>query len=670
LRKQPLGRSFSIFNSAFAILLLAFALRLYHLGGQSIWFDEGWSWHLASMPLSEMAGVTAGDRSPPLYYALLHGWIGLAGDGEFAMRFISVLADTATVALVMRFAQLLVDPLVPLTRSTPALFAGLIYTVMPFALWYAQETRMYALVATLCTASSLFLWRWLKQMADRSFVLRHSSLVLCAVLLTFAVYCHYYAIFLLPAQFLAVLVYSWPIASHKLYRLPIVYYALAAVCVVAALIPWLVFASTGFAYDDGFYFPLNTIDGRMLEWVRGFASAGLARPLPDGWPIALGIPALLGVMGFVANKTWRALFVVLALIVGPLLAATVAVRVVYPNRSVFHPRYLIYLAPMTCVLFAGSLTLKTSQNTRRKTQGWLSVFGGLSSAICLGGLWLPLTHAYLTDPALQREGTRGATKHVVEALAPGDAVIMSRNNYAVSYYWPRVWRQAWSADYDPNANILLAAPDGLHGILKNDEGIFAKLNQNRTTPLKRVRLMLWQDDVVDPQKFIESSLWPNGFQIGEYNFAPIRLPLYQVDRWPLRPPDWVMRNTTFGDMLTLRSTWQYDRAFAGDWFYISLNWQPMQHMTTDYKIFVHVRDTTGKVAWQNDKLPLNALLPMTRWQTGAVYRDAHAMVIPADMPAGRYQVVAGVYDPISGQRLQTTDGPDVAVLGTVEVMRR
>ena len=80
---------------------------MWALGGQSLWFDEGWSWHLAKMPLAEMAVTTAGDRSPPLYYALLHVWLLFAGQSEFAMRYVSAIADTATVALVMAFAKAL-----------------------------------------------------------------------------------------------------------------------------------------------------------------------------------------------------------------------------------------------------------------------------------------------------------------------------------------------------------------------------------------------------------------------------------------------------------------------------------------------------------------------------------------------------------------------------------
>jgi hypothetical protein len=640
------------------------------------------------MPLGEMAITTAGDRSPPLYYALLHVWTAFAGDSEFAMRYISVIADTATTALVMAFARVLSGATRehPVTSSPSQIVSGLVYALCPFAVWYAQETRMYALVAALCMASSYWLWRWLcndrRKMQDglASRVSRLSPparyLIASAVLLAVAIYCHYYAIFLLPAQFAVVLIAAAarrPTLSTA--RSTVVVWLIAAACVVASLVPWLLLASTGFAYDDGFFFPLNTIDGRLLEWLRSFAG-GQAAPLPEWWWVALGVAALSGAIGFAANKRWRELLVVLALIVGPLLAATVAVRVAYPYRSVFHPRYLIYVTPMACVLFGGAFFLPRGRRASSPQPGkgarvsrsrQIALAGGSVSLAILGALWLPPLIGYFTNPALQREDTRQATTHVVEALAPGDVVIMSRDNFAVRYYWPRIWRQAWAAEYDPAAGMLLAAPEDLHGVLESDDDVIAKLNQAQPG---RVRLMLWQDDVVDPQKFVESSLWPHAFELGEFNFAQIRLPLYQMERLPVASPEFQPANVTFGDALALRSYWQREHGIAGDWFYVVLNWAPRRALDKDYKVFVHVLDQNGRKVFQNDKLPLNALLPMTRWPADQTLRDAHAMVIPADLPTGTYRVVAGVYDPATNQRLLTQANEDHAELGTVEVTRR
>lgn len=654
------------------LVLGAWLLRLYHLGEQSLWFDEGWSWHLGRMSLGEMALTTAGDRSPPLYYALLHAWLALAGQSEFAMRAISAMADTSTAALVMALARALSH------RRGPAFIAGLIYACAPFAVWYAQETRMYALVAALCTGSSYWLWRWLRDAQPRSarhvtdasspphFATPNVPLLISAGLLALAIYCHYYAIFLLPAHLLVVLATAALVAARSgrsalRFALDLsMKWLVAAACVIVSLVPWLLIASAGFAYDDGFFFPLNTIDGRMLEWARSFAAGGMPRPPPDLWPWLLGSACGLGTAGFLSQRRRHPLAVVLILIIGPLLAATVAVRVVYPHRSVFHPRYLIYLTPMMCVLFGGAGGLAAGQRLGAPSQA-LAAAMRLTPLALVGALWLPVLHGYFSNPALARDDTRAAVRHVVEALEPGDMVIMSRDNFAVTYYWPR-----------DRAQALTAMPAGLHGILRSDDVVVAALNAARP---ERVRLMLWQDDVVDPQRFVESTLWPNGYEIGEYNFAQIRLPLYRIERHPITRIPFIDAHIVFhdahGEQLHLKRFWHRPEGVAGDWFYAVFEWETPRALATDYKVFVHVLDHNGRLTFQSDRQPLNALLPMSRWTPGESMRDAHAMVIPAELHAGSYRVVVGVYDPVTGQRLIARHGDDAlgtfAPVGRVEV---
>jgi len=616
-----------------ALLFVAWGVRLWGLGEQSLWFDEGWSWHLARMSLDEMARTTAGDRSPPLYYALLHFWIALAGQSEFAMRLLSALADTAALAFVIAFARALWRGL---PHDWPALLAGMAYAVCPFVVWYAQEVRMYALVAAFCTAATYFLWRWLRAVS----ALRH--LLIWGVLLGCATYSHYYAIFLLPAHALLVVIQAMGGDRRAGFAL-VRHFGIAAGGVVGVLIPWLILATPGFAYDDGFFFPLNTVEGRLAEWWRSFASGGLARPLPEAGMAWLAGAMGLGLVGFIARQRWAGLVVALVLIVGPLLAATVAVRVFYPYRSVFHPRYLIYVAPAACVLLGAAGALRAA---------------GVGAMALVGALWLPPLTAYLTDPALQREDTRSAVQHVVEALEADDLVIMVRDNFAVAYYWPPA-----------RAATLLALPAGLHGVLSDDQPVLATLNERRPS---RVRLMLWQDDVVDPQRLIESTLWANGYEVGEFNFAQIRLPLYRLTRYPVTRPAFQPLDVVFGERpgarVSLQRAWLRTEVIPGDWFYVVLEWALPEPIAQDYKTFVHVLDETGQLVFQSDRLPLNTRLPMTRWAVGQPLRDAHAMVAPRALTSSRYRVVVGVYDPHTGQRLLARQGGrllgDAVAIGT------
>ena len=89
------------------VLLLAFGLRVAGLADHNIWWDEGIGVWLARMPVLESVRWTAGDVHPPLYYGLLRGWYLLVGDGEFVLRFLSVLCSFLTIPLIYRLGKTL-----------------------------------------------------------------------------------------------------------------------------------------------------------------------------------------------------------------------------------------------------------------------------------------------------------------------------------------------------------------------------------------------------------------------------------------------------------------------------------------------------------------------------------------------------------------------------------
>jgi len=144
-------------------LLLAVAvggfLRLYRIGDQGLWIDEAFSlWlargrrasqPLARQPLADMVHwVSTVDQHPPLYYALLHGWMRIVGDAEGAVRALSALLGVLTIPVVYALGRRLADDRVGLA-------AALILALSPFHVRFAQETRMYTLL-TLSVSLSLY----------------------------------------------------------------------------------------------------------------------------------------------------------------------------------------------------------------------------------------------------------------------------------------------------------------------------------------------------------------------------------------------------------------------------------------------------------------------------------------------------------------------------------
>lgn len=133
------------------IILVAFGLRLFRLEDANIWWDEGLAVWAARMPLSEMAAWTAADVHPPLYFAVLHFWQQVAGENEFAARFLSVAFGTLTVAALWQLGRV-----AAVRWPWVALGGALLLALSRFGVWWSQEARMYVLGGLLCTLSLLF----------------------------------------------------------------------------------------------------------------------------------------------------------------------------------------------------------------------------------------------------------------------------------------------------------------------------------------------------------------------------------------------------------------------------------------------------------------------------------------------------------------------------------
>src|SRR5882762_6341769 len=85
------------------ILAAALLLRLLKLGRQSLWLDEIASWGLASQDVLHV--LRSEPTNPPLYYLLLHLWMGWFGRSESAIRSLSIVPSLFSVWLIYRFSE-------------------------------------------------------------------------------------------------------------------------------------------------------------------------------------------------------------------------------------------------------------------------------------------------------------------------------------------------------------------------------------------------------------------------------------------------------------------------------------------------------------------------------------------------------------------------------------
>lgn len=167
------------------LIALAFALRLSRLDAQSLWIDEAFSVSRAQLG-PWLAGV--GDELyPPLYYSGLAVWVIFTGTSEFAVRFFSVMPGVIAVALAARAARE--------HSLAAAIFAGALLTLSPLAIYFAQETRAYALAGLFGIGSVYGAWKiWTRREFKRAGPSGTVLFVVCSLLL---VYAHFAGILLL-----------------------------------------------------------------------------------------------------------------------------------------------------------------------------------------------------------------------------------------------------------------------------------------------------------------------------------------------------------------------------------------------------------------------------------------------------------------------------------------
>src|SRR5262249_38610875 len=129
-----------------AATLVAAALRLFRLGRPSLWVDEILTWYSIQDVLPSERTLLHENVHGPLYSALLHAWVRVAGDGEWALRFPSVVAGVLLVPAIAWLASRWLGRAV----AVPAAWLA---ATAPFLVWYGQEARNYALLM-LCVAVS------------------------------------------------------------------------------------------------------------------------------------------------------------------------------------------------------------------------------------------------------------------------------------------------------------------------------------------------------------------------------------------------------------------------------------------------------------------------------------------------------------------------------------
>jgi 4-amino-4-deoxy-L-arabinose transferase-like glycosyltransferase len=641
------------------ILLLAAALRFHLLGTQSLWNDEGNSYVQATRSFGDIAANAARDIHPPGYYWLLALWRLLAGESEFALRALSAFASILTVAFTYALGRRLIGPMV-------GIVAALLVTLITFSIYYAQEARMYSLMALWAAASMWALVGFVQSSrrvgAHGRAPLRHPHISWAPALALFnaaGLWTQYAYVLVMLAQ--GVMVALWLAADligkwsgrdvERTFHTgrTLLYYVAANLLTIALYLPWLPTAysqATTWPNTGDPTIPVGAALGVIVGWlIFGVAYTSANFIAAAFLPIFL-LAALIPASTYKRERLWwRTLLPVVwvLLSVGLFLAL-----------GLFREGNIKLLLPAQ---IGAALWIGRSVDAIWGAAGYFQpplryiprVLVGLVMLTVLGGLLsglIPLYHA----PDFQRDDYRSIARDITADLDSGEAIILDAPNQE------EVFRYYYRGDVP-----VFALPPGLGG---NDAETLAAVREIMAGH-DRISAVFWGEAERDPNRVVEGALDTEAFEIGDTWYGDVRLARYVT---PAEMTIEQQADARFGEHITLeRYALNADTVEPGDVLQTRLDWRTGESLPTRYKVFLQLLDADGALVAQRDSEPGGGLALTTTWTPDTTIADNHALVIPPDLPPGEYTLIAGLYDMDNPQARLPVGAGDYLTLATIVV---
>ncbi len=668
--------SLAIGHWPLVIVLLAFALRLYRLDFQSLWWDEGHSVDMASAALAAIPTLPGMDVHPPLYFWLLHLWMAVAGRSEFALRFLSVCFGVATVALLYRMGRAMGG------AGLGRLAAG-IGALAPFWLAYSQEVRMYTMVTFLGGLSGYFLWAGLRG-RRHEWRGRDWTWPLYVLSTAAALYTHYFAGFVLIFENVAWLWWAIRPPAAGPARRRLARWLATQAGVLALLAPQLYTATRQVtAYKNVNLVPPTL--GFFVQRCWQAFTVGLA--FPPAWALAAaaGIAVVIVVgLGLRFAGPFGSLRAgrgdsrvdggTVAFLAAWFALPLAVYFVVLQRRPSFEPRYVMLVTPPLYLLLACALhASRTTRHAPRKGQKSsrrlvrlipCSLFSSVVLAAFLVGL-----RTYFFDPAFFKDDTRGLARFVEAEAGPRDVVYIDVPHPFGYYYHGAAPGRYLFVDVHTVDRVLTEECQGR----------------------ERLFWIRWRQSDTDPRGVVLYLLDKYGQRLGQRRFRGYDVVWYRLPS-PARfavAPAFEPVDVDFGGQVRLvgrafggrgqeptasEAEVEARRVPAGRRAWAALQWRATG-AAGDYKASLYLRDERGHMVGQVDKALLNDRhLHTSAWGPDDVAINVYNLPVAPGTPPGRYTLEAAVYAPESLRRLDVLDAAGTpqgttAPLGTLEVVR-
>lgn len=393
------------------ILLGAFLVRIWNLGGASYWVDELSTDVRVRLSFEDLFHNLMGDSlHTPLYYVTVHFF---PTHTELLLRLPGALLGLIGVALIMRVAVNLYGD------RRLALWAGALLAFNPYHVWICRMARPYAMVFVWALLASYFFLRLVRGRSSRAlwigFILSHAA----------AYMTHHFALMLPATQYIVLafvvrknpgLLRRW-MGAQSIAGIPLLLWVVALIR-ESKMSPGISWIPRPAANDLWITFWNMTVgyDGRT----HSYLVLGL---------IAAGVGLLLGLV-YAVRRARADLtdFYWLCLILAPfalVFAISMSVQSLYVDR---------YFTP--CLPAFMFLILRGWQQIGRSAERRAWTVLPVLLLVLAGGLHIGLTLSSQRD---ERQEWRGATAYIARSGQPGDVILVQASNElsAVTYYFGR-----------------------------------------------------------------------------------------------------------------------------------------------------------------------------------------------------------------------------------------
>jgi len=608
------------------VILIAFALRMYHLGQQPLSWDEGWSIGLSSLEWAEINRITALDVHPPFYYWVFKLWLKW-GRSELLMRFLSVAAGLAVIPLSYAVARAWACAVAGRNGESIGYLAAFVTALSPFLIYYAQVARMFSLCVTLSLLAIYTLLQAVKT-ERRGFYL---VFVLSAALV---LYTFYYTAFVLAAGVLYVLTLIRPSCPRRL--------CLSSLAITVLYAPWLWYAV------PPMWERISSRTGMALGLADAFRYLpdglfGLVFAYGSGWIAVYILLALLGVAFLLARDKLQAA----RLLALPLLAILLALVAVSlgARAHMFAARYLIPASPFLALGIAWALDVYWE---RAK---WLGMLGIVLFALSV----FPTINHYVYTKSYEVSAgfdPQADYRYLRDKTLPDDVVFFNVLSLAGHY-------ERFRTAEDPLWSYVLRWDP----VIEPLEPALANRVQPAASQHRRLWFVLYKGTVganFALKEWLDANLFP---AFGQWREDTLYVQyLTPTDQTVLLEPGLV-----FDGRIRLERVLFTPQTRAEDRVNVRLIWTALESIPQNYKVFVHLYTVEGYLITQHDSIPVNELRPTSSWAVGEQIVDNHGLWVPAGV-SGPLRLVVGLYDPVHHTRLTLPDGSDHATISTVEIL--